>query len=1140
MKILAICAAAVVLLAAAARAAEPAGAPAKPAVRTAGWQSPVRAWEEPTVIPTYELGRPEQNPVFFRHRNVQGAAGNVYPLTMQDQLTGRRVDKTYRGLYLENEYVKLMVLPELGGRIHTLVDKTNGYDAIYHQHVIKPALIGTLGAWISGGIEWNFPQHHRPTTFMPQDSVITENADGSKTIWVGEVEPLNRIKGMVGITLRPGSSLVELRGRVFNRTPLPQTFLWWVNMAVHAGEQYQSFFAEDVSTMVFHNKTQAVAFPIARSFYSGVDYSRGVDISWYKNIPLPTSYFARASNYDFFGGYDHGKRAGIVHVADHHLSPGKKLWTWGTGVFGQVWEKNLTKSDGPYAELMAGVYSDNQPDFSWLAPYEVKTFTQYIYPIREIGTCNMANKEAALHVEAREGTVHVGVHVTSVQRGARVFATVGGRNAWQKTADLAPDQPLSGTFSLPPGTRREDLGVVITGAEHRELLRYRAYTGKPEPLPPPHRPDPEPPEKLATNELLYLTGLHLEQFRHPKIDPDPYYQEALRRDPGDLRVNNAYGRLLLRRGQFAEAEAHFRRAIQTATTKNAHPYDGEPYYNLGLALEYQGKFDAAYDAHYKATWSQACKAQAYLALAAIDGRRREFDKALEHLDLSLAHNGLNHTAMAMKSAVLRQLGRPEEATRVAWQSVEQDPLDFWCFWDLCRIWSGSAARWARPSLEQLAWLKSNEQATSRLHRLMRDNSQTYLDVAIGYDRLGLPREALGILGELHAPDCPLVAYYRAHLLAEMGDTDAAARGYRTAPLVSAAGGFPSRLEDFAVLREALAINPADAHAWYYLGNLLYDKRRPEEAIRAWEKSRELDGSFATVHRNLAQAYCEVLHEPGRALVSCKRAFELDPNDPRILMELDQLNRECGVDAAARLALLENHPAVTEQREELYLSCAELRLRLGKYEEARRLLEGHVFHAWEGGEGAVRQIYELACLLEGFSRLKAGRPAEALASAEAALKTPDNLRDAQNPENPAYHAARLECCVGVVRDAAGQGPRARECFLRAAAQRDEKTEYAFYRGLALAKLGRQQEADRLFADLVAEGRERAKAAEPITAAAGNFLLGLGDLGQGHAAAAAAALPKARQPDRSDLAPRIELACCAAAVATSARGSGLPRK
>jgi tetratricopeptide (TPR) repeat protein len=421
---------------------------------------------------------------------------------------------------------------------------------------------------------------------------------------------------------------------------------------------------------------------------------------------------------------------------------------------------------------------------------------------------------------------------------------------------------------------------------------------------------------------------------------------------------------------------------------------------------------------------------------------------------------------------------------------------------------------------------------------MRGNPHAYLDLAIGYDRAGLYDEALEILAQLHAPAYPLVPYYRAHFESEKGDAGAARCGYLAASQAGPAGGFPSRLEDFVVLREALAGNPGDAHAWYYLGNLLYDKKQFDEAIRCWEESRRLDENFATVHRNLAQAYREILHDPSRALGSCKRAFDLDRSDPRVLMELDQLYRECGVDPAARLALLENNLAVVQQRDEIYLSRVELYVRLVRYAEARKLLEEHLFHAWEGGEGAVRQLYEMACLSEGFLRLKAWRTADGVASMEAALKTPDNLRDAVNPENPAYHAARLYCCVGLAREAAGQGPQARECFLRAADQRDEKTEYAFYRGLALRKLGRQEEADRLFAGLIEEGRQRATAGPKATI--GQFLLGLGQLGLDRTAEAATALAKARQGDRTDLTTRIDLACCARAVAKASPGSSWPKK
>src|SRR5215217_4415514 len=185
---------------------------------------PVAAWHEPVVIRTYPELPPDANPMFLERRVYQGSSSRVYPNAFTDRGSDEAVDRAWQAVHLENEYVRLMILPEIGGRIHVGQDLTNGYDFFYRQNVIKPALVGLLGPWISGGVEFNWPQHHRPSTFMPVDWSIEEHADGSVTAWCSEHEPMNRMKGMHGVTLHPGSSVVEVRVRLFNRTPYPQTF----------------------------------------------------------------------------------------------------------------------------------------------------------------------------------------------------------------------------------------------------------------------------------------------------------------------------------------------------------------------------------------------------------------------------------------------------------------------------------------------------------------------------------------------------------------------------------------------------------------------------------------------------------------------------------------------------------------------------------------------------------------------------------------------------------------------------------------------------------------------------------------------------------------------------------------------------
>ena len=201
----------------------------------------VRAWEEDVVIPTYPAAEPDRNPMFLDKRVYQGSSGKVYPNPFTDRVSDTKVEKSYKAVFLENEFLRLMILPEIGGRIHIGQDKTNGYDFFYRQNVIKPALVGLLGPWISGGVEFNWPQHHRPSTFMPVEFRIEEHNDGSHTVWLSEHEPMNRMKGMVGICLYPGKAIVEAKVRLYNRTPFVQTFLWWANAGIHVHDRYEAF-----------------------------------------------------------------------------------------------------------------------------------------------------------------------------------------------------------------------------------------------------------------------------------------------------------------------------------------------------------------------------------------------------------------------------------------------------------------------------------------------------------------------------------------------------------------------------------------------------------------------------------------------------------------------------------------------------------------------------------------------------------------------------------------------------------------------------------------------------------------------------------------------------------------------------------
>jgi len=1012
----------------------------------------VKAWQEPVVIPTYEIGKAEKNPIFLEKRVYQGSSGVVYPYPVIEKIADQKCDKTYHAVFLENEYLKIMILPELGGRVQMAYDKIKQRHFIYYNQVIKPALVGLTGPWISGGIEFNWPQHHRPSTFLPVDHTIENNADGSITVWVSENEKLFHQKGMAGFTLHPGKAYLEIKGKLYNPTPLPQTFLWWANPAVAVNDFYQSVFPPDVNAVFDHGKRDVSTFPIATGTYYKIDYSKGVDISNYKNIPVPTSYMAINSEFNFVGGYENDTQAGVLHVANHHTSPGKKQWTWGNGDFGKAWDRNLTDEDGPYIELMAGVFTDNQPDFSWINAYEEKTFTQYFLPYRELGVVKNASKEVLMNLK-----------VVGEKAVVKIFATSEFKNAcivldgfFTETVDLSPRTVFMKECSV-GNTAFEHLKLTVYAENGRELLRIESDKKNEKPTPEPAKPALSP-EETPTCEQLYLTGLHLEQYRHATYVATDYYREALHRDPTDVRNNNAMGLWLFRRGKFAESEPYFRTAIETQLQRNPNPYDGEPHYHLGLALKFQGKNKEAYDAFYKSCWNAAMQDAGYLSCAQLSCIKQDFTEALYEVDKSLIRSWHNHKARVLKTAILRKLGRNNDALIVIEDSLKLDLFNFGC-------------------LFEKFVLTNNNDVLDAMHRLMRGEIHTYEVVALDYCAAGMYQEAVLLLAEgaKVCPTTPMTYYYMGWALHLDGKNPEEALA--KAALHTPEFCFPNRLEAILALNFVQEFNQNDAKAPYYLGNLWYDKRQYAEAIACWEKSAELDDAFPTVLRNLSLAYFNKENKQEKAVAFLEKAYALDPTDARILMELDQLYKRICRPPAERLAFLEKHIELVETRDDVYLEYATLCNQLGQYAKAMELIDNHIFHPWEGGEGKVPAQYQLARVELAKLCLVEDKCHEAIQLLEECLVYPPNLGEGKlygAQENDFHYW--LGCAyerMGKREEARNYWERAKDGNTQPAAAifyNDQKPEKIYFQGLALQKLGRMEEAQSRFRKLIDFGEQ----------------------------------------------------------------------
>lgn len=1017
----------------------------------------VKAWKEKVVIPTYEVGKPEKNPIFLEKRVYQGSSGVVYPYPVIESIANEKVDKEYNAVFIENEYIKIMILPELGGRVQIAYDKIKQRHFIYYNHVIKPALVGLAGPWISGGIEFNWPQHHRPSTYMPVDTTIEENADGSVTVWVNEMERMFHQKGMAGFTLRPGHAFLEIKGVLYNRTEVPQTFLWWANPAVAVNDHYQSVFPPDINAVFDHGKRAVSSFPIATGTYYKMDYSAGVDISNYKNIKVPTSYMAVNSRFDFEGGYENDTQAGMLHVASHHISPGKKQWTWGNGDFGRAWDRNLTDEDGPYIELMAGVYTENQPDFTWLQPYEEKSFVQYFLPYRELGVVKNATKDLLMNIEpAGEGQVCFKIFATSRQQVVVTLRGEDGTVYYQKEVTITPEELLNETVAV--GEEQFTRLELVVTAGAKELLYWHAEPDEVKPI-----PDAAEavllPEEIKTTEQLYLTGLHLEQYRHATYNPVEYYEEALRRDPIDVRNNNALGLWYIRKGRFQRAEQYLLTAVKTLQKRNPNPYDGEPIYNLGLALKYQGRMDEAYARFYKSCWNAAWQDAGYFACAQISLMQGRLEDALDEIDRSLIRNWHHHKARALKAAILRKMGRKEDALRLIEDSLDIDKFNFGCRYEKYLL-TGDVA--------DLQVLKE----------LMRGEAHNYDEIALDYCGAGCWTEAASLWNIASSENAvtPMTYYYWGWCLEE-GGLEGADAIFAKAVAACPDYCFPNRLEAILALQCAMEKNTEDARAPYYLGNLYYDKRQYDWATEYWEKSATLDASFPTVWRNLALVYFNKQHQEEKALECMEKAFRLDETDARILMELDQLYKRMQRPHAERLAFLQQYPALIAQRDDLVLEEITLLNQTGAYEKAKTLLDAHIFHPWEGGEGKVPAQYQFARVELAKLALKEGRNEKAVQLLEECLVYPHHLGEGKlygAQENDFYYF------LGCAYDAMGQKEKAKECWEKATLgptepaaalyYNDAKPDKIFYQGLALMKLGRTDEAKGRFHKLTSYGEK----------------------------------------------------------------------
>ena len=987
----------------------------------------VIAEEKRILIDTYPEAAQEDLPMFAENRVHQRTSGNPYPnkVVLEAQRDVRE-KREYTLLTLENEFIELGILPELGGKIWYANDKKNGYGFFYKNNVVKPALIGVLGSWTSGGLEFNWPFHHRASTFMPVDYYI-ERGEDYATVWLSEHDPINRMKGMIGVSLKDGECIFETKVKLDNTTPYRHSFLWWENAAVPVDESYEIFFPEDVNYVRFHYKRSVTTYPIANNdrfgAFNGIYYNGDTDISKHKNTKDATSYFSAESEYDYFGGYNNGKGAGVVHIADHHISPGKKMFTWAYNQLSKTWEKALTDTDGQYAELMAGCYSDNQPDLTWIQPYETKTFSQKWFPIHDKGIPTFANDNGALYIS---DSGELSVQATKAIKGARVVVKAGNRVVFDAKMDI----PCYDVVSLCGVETKAGLSIDISVG----VVNYFSYEIKNRP----EREIPEPRRELPyfkevkTAEELYLEGLHVEQYRSPEYSAEQCYLEALKRDSEFAPAQMALSELYLKNDNPVSALEYANAAEKSLSRFNIRHESGKCYYLKGLALLALGKIDEGYNYLFKASWCYDYKSPAMLSIGLLDIRRKDYVKAVEHLTESMYGNGRSVVAGAFLGYAEYLLGNKEKAECVWNSAIENDKLNLYAH-AFRAITSGDY-----KSFSDL---------------VDTDINQVALDISELLAEAGLYSEIAALLSGIEKYR-PLTAMTDFVLSTIKGGEP------KNLPVGIA---FPSRMFEKHILEKLLATYPCNTYARYLYGCLLYGKGNFEEGIEQFEAIVAKEDNYRAL-RNLSQGYYSHRNDKVKALELMKKAAELAPKtEKQITFECAHLMAKVGVSAEEIASFILGRGV---NRDELVVELARAYNHASKPDMAIKALLDRRFVACEGGEHYIADEYMYAHYLKGKDAYLAGDFKTALEIFRTAQVLPESLGSGlwNSVKKVPYQYFEAKCLEKLGKSAEAEAIYRHFCTYKFDFFTDMYLyTFAYYAARALEALGKKAEADKLIED-----------------------------------------------------------------------------
>ncbi len=915
----------------------------------------VRAWEGTITIPTYPWEPEDINPKFFA---LEGSI--IYPYTMQDNISTQKEDRVYKALFLENEYLKVTCLPELSGRIYSVLDKTTGEEMFHTNRVVKPGMIAMRGAWISGGIEWNTGPHgHAVTIVTPVNVTYTKNRDGSASLAISNTEQIFRTRWTVYLTLHPGKAYLDERIAIFNPTDGMHPYYFWNCTAFYCLPGTRFIYPMTLGTD--HNGTSFYSWPI----------DKGKDLTWLKNYDRPSSVFAYDCAFDFFGAYDTGLDRGIVQYADHNILIGKKAWTWGQSGDGIVSQRNLHEGDEQYIEVQSGPLL-TQADYGLLRPREEVAWQEWWYPVHGLKDgFEYATLDLTVQRLPHDGKLEFRLIPTGRFPNARCEFSQNGKILEKSKLNLSPLAPAIVSLDTDPDAI---VDVQITDRDGEVLASYRS------PLQIPERTPPEPDwksakkeEELSTEET-YLKGLLYDKQTNRPLARD-WYERALKKDPNHAPSLHGIAILDLEAGLYDSVIERLNRALERDAD------NGMAWYTLGAAYLMNENPEDARRCAYKSVKTLTTASQGYDLAGRALIQLGQRGKALEAFKNAVQSNPKDNRAQNHYLLALYGAGNRNAAKELAHARTLDDPTD--------PVPQAVSALMKKNGLIRFA---------EAMNDCLGEVEFEMVEAASIFAELGLNDEAYRILDALflekdrRKTDNPIPYYYLAYYASRSGDWENAKRLLSEVKEIHGDGMFPSRLESIDVLEWAIRVthggNDCDARTHLRLGNLYGGLGRLEEAERQWKIAADTHPALSVAWRNLGLMRWKKGNDLSSAQSCYLSAISARPGDQALYRDLARIlladgNRRKAID------LLGSMPQRESRRTDIIEILAQAYVDEKEYTHAIDLLNDSFFSNWEN-RTVSRNVFVRAHIERGKQRLEKGQVEKALSDFSTALTYPAQL------------------------------------------------------------------------------------------------------------------------------------------------------